>query len=260
MKYMKYIFLLLFSLHSFLCMAWGNTTIYFDMDRKAMFSNTTFDNSMSYCDGYFSEGLKMFLIEKGDTCCVFSSIGITQFSSNTTELGSTIDVFCWPNADTKYEQGTCEDQPRAIPSEAPLTFRFKFESDSPLVCNVCFIPEKYGTPDNYSHDIDSVLRYPHYFADNISDIVYGQFCNGKDKQEVETFLDAFDKSLDPSMLDREKGYGEYFGYSYGYRHYRYTYYLLKALLHLSNEPYVGKDIAELNRELNRFYQTIPIKE
>lgn len=250
---MKYIFLLILSLNSFLCMAWGNTTIYFDMDSNSMSSNTSFDNSMSYCDGYFTEGLKMFMIEKGDTCCVFSSIGITQFSSTTTEVASTIDVFCWPYADTKYEQGTCEDQLRAIPSEAPLTFRFKFEYDSPLLCNVSFIPEKCGINDNYCHDIDSIFKYPHYFADNISDIVLVQLCKGKDKQEIETFIENFDKSLDPSMLEMEKGLGEYFDHSYDYRHYQYTYYLLRALLHLSNEPYVGKDIAELNKELNRFY-------
>jgi len=249
---MKFYILLLLSFNSLSSMAWEHTTIYFDMDKNSMSSNTTFDYSMSYCHGYFAEGLKIFLIEKGDTCCVFSSIGTSQFSSTTTELGSTVDVFCWPDNDSKYEQGTCEDQPRVTPAEAPLTFHFMFEYDSPLVCNVSFAPEKYII-DNYCHDTDSVLRYPHYFADNISDIVTVMLCKGKDKQEVETFLDTFDKSLDPAMLDWERGYGEDFGQGYGYRYYRYTYHMLKALLHLSTEPYVGKEIAELNKELNRFY-------
>lgn len=250
---MKYIFLLILSLHSFLCMAWGKTTIYFDMDSNSMSSNTSFDNSMSYCDGYFTEGLKMFMIEKGDTCCVFSSIGITQFSSTTTEVASTIDVFCWPYADTKYEQGTCEEQLRAIPSEAPLTFRFKFEYDSPLVCNVVFMPEKCVTNDNYCHDRDSILSHPHLYADDISNIILGMLNNGTEKVDIEEFLDLFNKRLDSTMLDLDKGYGIDYGNYYGYNYYQYTYYLLKALLHLSDAPYVGKDIAELNKELNRFY-------
>ena len=101
--------------------------------------------------------------------------------------------------------------------------------------------------------MDSVFRYPHYFADNIGDIVCGMLCNGKDKQEIETFLDTFDKRLDPNMLSHEKGYGVEYGQSYGYRHYQYTFHLLKALLRLSKEPYVGKDIIRLNNELNRYY-------
>ena len=139
MTKIRYIFLLL-SLYPCISMAWPTTTIYYNMDRLTMSANTVFDNTMSFCDGYFAGGLKMFLIEKGDTCCVFSSIGITQFSANTTELASTVDVFCWPYIDTKQEQPTREDQPRATPEEATLTLSFKFKNDSPLVCNASFNP------------------------------------------------------------------------------------------------------------------------
>lgn len=92
------------------------------------------------------------------------------------------------------------------------------------------------------------------YADDIYDIVCGMLCQGKNKSEIEQFLHAFNKCLDPSMLNNKKGYGVDFGNGYGYNHYKYNYYLLTAILRISDLPYMKKDIMKFNQELNRFYQ------
>ena len=232
------------------------TNIFYYADSNSVVVNTSFDQRMSYCDGYFAGDLKMFMIEKGDTCCLYSSIGITQFSTSITELASDVNIYCWPGTDTKYEQGTCEDQPRVNRENAELVMNFHFEAEKPLRCTVSFSPEKCAVIDRYNHDIDSVLNYPHYFADNLYEIACGLLSQGKGKKDVEAFIDTFDKHLEPSMLNKDKGYGVKYGHYYGYNYYKYTYYILKALLHISNTPYTVKDIVGLNKELNRFYEVM----
>lgn len=258
MKSIKYL-LLIMSLHIFVCNA-QNTSIFYNVDVGSISVATSFDRRMSYCDGYFAGDLQMFMVEQKDTCCLFSSIGYSQFSSSITEQTSDVNVYCWPETDTKYEQSTCEDQPRANRENAELVMNFHLDAEKTLRCTVSFHPEKCAVIDCYGHDIDSVLNYPHYFADNIYEIVCGMFCQGKDKKEVETFIDTFDKRLQPSMLDMKKGYGVKYGHYYGYNHYKYVFLLLKALLHISSTSYVGKDIVNLNKELNRFYKDYKARE
>ena len=254
MKYIKYLFWFI-SLHTFVCNA-QNTNIFYNVDIGSVSVATSFDNRMSYRDGYFAGDLKIFMIEQEDTCCLYSSIGFTQFSSSITEQASDMNIYCWPGTDTRYEQSTCEDQPRANRENAELVIKFHFEAEKPLKCTVSFYPEKCAIIDCYNHNVDSVMNYPHYFVDNLYEIACGMLSQGKEKKDVEAFIDTFDKHLKPSMLNMDKGYGVKYGHYYGYNYYKYTYYLLKALLHISNTPYTGKDIFELNKELNRFYEVM----
>ncbi len=240
-------------LRSFVCSA-QKTNIFFNMDSVSFSMGTSFHESMSYCDGYFAGGLKMFMIENRDTCCMFSSIGSTQFQSCVSDTSSDVSIYCWPGFDSVYEQPACEDQPRKKWEDAELVMKFCLSGDEKLKCFVSFFPERCETIDLYNHDIDSVLNQPHYFVDNIYGIFCGMLKQGKDKKEIESFLDKFDKCLDPFMLNPYGEYGTKYGYGYGYGHYKYNYCLLKCLLHMSDKPYVGRDIIKLNDGLNLFYK------
>lgn len=250
----KIISLLLFiSLYILECNA-QNTSIIYDADNSSVTVTTSFDQSMSYCHGYDAGHLQVLMIDRGDTCCLYCSIGITQISSSLTEQASDVNIYCWPRYDTVYEQFTCEDQPRFNREDAELVINFHLEAEDSLRCTVSFYPEKCA--DSYNYDVDSLLNYPHYYVDNLYEIVCGMLCQGKCKKDVESFIDTFDKRLDPSLLDMDKGYGVDYGEYRGYDYHKYTYYLLKALLHISNNPYTVKDIIELNKELNRFYKVM----
>lgn len=237
---------------TFIC-ASQNTTILYNMDNCTVSESSSFDPGMMNRHGYYAGELEICMIEQGDTTCLLSSVGVSQFLSSTTETTSEVVVYCWPSADTRVEKYSCEDEPRADREYAELVMKFHFEADEPLTCSASFCPENNRVADSFGHDLDSLIAYPHLFVDNLYEIVCGMLCQGKEPKDVESFLDTFDKRLDSSMLEVNRGYGVEFGSNYGYSHYKYTYYLLKALLKISGTPYEGKEIAELNKDLNRFY-------
>lgn len=250
---MRYTVFLFVTLHLIICKA-QEAEIFFNNDSNSVSTKTSYNISMSWSNGYFAGNFKMFMIEGQDTCCIFSSIGETQFQSSTSELSSDISVYCWPWTDTRYDQPACEAQPRKKPKDAELVMKFHFEPDKKPECVVTFYPERCEIIDECNYNTNDILKRPHYYADNIYGILCRMLKQGKDKKEIESFLDSFDKHLKPSLLDPYGEYGYKYGHGYGYAFYKYNYYLFKALLHISGKTYVGKEITEMNNELNKFYQ------
>ena len=183
-----------------------------------------------------------------DTTCIFSSVGMTRFTTAISEECSSITVFCYPAHTHIPDEGILliEDFPRGSDDMFPLRFDFSFQ-ERQLSCYIQYEPHDTIYADTTYVEIDSVYAHPQEYVRSLNLFVDQLINHGASEGEIDAFYLTFKEILDKYYLE----YG--FDIIY-YDYFDYYYSVWKACVQYSGKTVVGiNNIKKMNEVFNSFY-------